>query len=532
MADDHSQRPYRSNEAPARGVPARAPAPASGADPLAELARLIGQNDPFSDRDGARRPAAPAPDWAAPTNGAAYPHQGGVPDMRAAAAAPHANDYFAAAHTPVMPPPMPEGQPHGGQNYGRQVYGGPPPPAGADIYQTEVPGYPPAHGGSYEQDPHQQNGRPFSDEEEDDLYDDVPPKRRRIGIMAVAVVFALAVIGTAGAFGYRALFGTTGSGGPPPVITADSGPSKIVPATNSKDAQSNKMITDRVNDHGQGEKLVSREEQPIDIKDKPAGVMFPQGQDAQSAATQATLGSGVVGSGVVGSEPKKIRTIAIHPDGSVTADATPVSASAAATPARVTSTVAPARQQAPAVAQASASAPPPAPVRVVNIPPRAADPEPAPRQAEARAAPPVQQQATAAAAAAAAPEPNNAPLSLSADTAPPAPARAARPARTAAVAAPAQIASAPGAASGGSGGYAVQVSSQRSEAEAQAAFRSLQGKYPGQLGSRQPLIHRVDLGAKGIYFRAMVGPFGNSNEAGELCSSLKAAGGECIVQRN
>jgi hypothetical protein len=85
---------------------------------------------------------------------------------------------------------------------------------------------------------------------------------------------------------------------------------------------------------------------------------------------------------------------------------------------------------------------------------------------------------------------------------------------------------------GNGGSYAVQVSSQRSEAEAQAAFRSLQGKYPDQLGGKQPLIHKADLGAKGVYYRAMVGPFASSGEAGELCTALKAAGGQCIVQRN
>ena len=46
------------------------------------------------------------------------------------------------------------------------------------------------------------------------------------------------------------------------------------------------------------------------------------------------------------------------------------------------------------------------------------------------------------------------------------------------------------------------------------------------------MIHQVELGAKGIYFRAMVGPFASANEASTLCSSLKAAGGKCIVQRN
>jgi cell division septation protein DedD len=82
------------------------------------------------------------------------------------------------------------------------------------------------------------------------------------------------------------------------------------------------------------------------------------------------------------------------------------------------------------------------------------------------------------------------------------------------------------------GGYAVQVSSQRSEAEAQSSFRDLQAKYPDVLGSRTPIIRRADLGAKGIYFRAMVGPFTSADQATELCSSLKAAGGSCLVQKN
>jgi hypothetical protein len=82
------------------------------------------------------------------------------------------------------------------------------------------------------------------------------------------------------------------------------------------------------------------------------------------------------------------------------------------------------------------------------------------------------------------------------------------------------------------GVYAVQITSQRSEAEAQASFRSLQAKYPQQLGGRQPMLRRADLGAKGVYYRALVGPFASADQAAGLCSSLKAAGGSCIVQRN
>jgi cell division septation protein DedD len=99
--------------------------------------------------------------------------------------------------------------------------------------------------------------------------------------------------------------------------------------------------------------------------------------------------------------------------------------------------------------------------------------------------------------------------------------------------APVQIAPAPSAASASSGGgYLVQVSSQRSENDAQASFRSLQGKFPSVLASRSPLIKRADLGDKGVYYRAMVGPFGSPEEASQFCGNLKSAGGQCVVQRN
>lgn len=90
----------------------------------------------------------------------------------------------------------------------------------------------------------------------------------------------------------------------------------------------------------------------------------------------------------------------------------------------------------------------------------------------------------------------------------------------------------PEATSTAGGGYAVQVTSQRSEDEAEAAFRALQAKYPQELGGRRPIVRRADLGAKGVYYRALVGPFASGEQATELCSKLKAAGGSCIIQRN
>ena len=193
-------------------------------------------------------------------------------------------------------------------NFGRQPFGGAPLGNDADMYQVEttVPGFAPQPAPGYEQhEPYNQNAPQF-DPVEDDYYEDEQPSRRRMGILVIAGIFALAVIGTAGAFGYRALFGSSSVGGPPPVIKAESAPSKVVPAA-AKDSQSSKQITDRINDKGLGEKLVSREEQPVAITPQ------PNDQAPQSAMPSSSMPP-AQGSGVVGSEPKKVRTIAIRPD--------------------------------------------------------------------------------------------------------------------------------------------------------------------------------------------------------------------------
>ncbi len=81
------------------------------------------------------------------------------------------------------------------------------------------------------------------------------------------------------------------------------------------------------------------------------------------------------------------------------------------------------------------------------------------------------------------------------------------------------------------GAYAVQVTADRSESRAQAAFRALQAKYPNQLSSHQPIIRRVDLGAAGVYYRALIGSFASAEKAAKLCSELKAAGGDCVIRK-
>jgi hypothetical protein len=304
--------------------------------------------------------------------------------------------------------------------------------------------------------------------------DDHRPARRRGSIVTVLAVLALAVVGTAAAFGYRAMFGTAGTPVPPPVIKADPRPSKVVPVAGDPNA---KPIQDRVG--GDAERVVSREEAPVDpSRASNPRVIFPnlaeQGQKPGGPAVAANVGS--TGSAAGPAEPKKIRTVAIKPEqgGAQASAARNAQASADNAPLPLS----PGAQQAPA----------------------------APASSHRQAPPPAQQQPQLASRGA--------------------PGGSASPF-------PAPIGNAPSAAvpSVAAGAYAVQVTSQRSEADAQSSYKSLQAQFPSVLGGRQPVIKKADLGDKGTYYRAQI-PFASQNEASEFCSSLKSAGGQCVVQKN
>ena len=446
-----------------------------GIDPLAELARLIGQNDPFSEfgRD-ARTPAPPT----APR----------MPPREQSLVAPpysESHDQFGG----VAPHSYPQS-----------------PPA---FIQAA------ADNGPYREAAYQDGGHVPAGNE---FYDEVEPRGRGRGFKTATAVLALAVLGTAGAFGYRFIFSGSGSTTPPPVIRANTEPTKVPPPVANADPSQSKSTYDRLGDSSQGSRVVSREEPPVDVKDQVRpGVgrnpppPNPQNQWATAVApnlpqTGSTPVTGAQPASPMG-EPKKVRTVTIRPDPS-DANMAPTSLS----------------------------------------PPNAtgAQPAPAARTATAPQAPPQKWQP--ATAPQSAPPSANAPLTLSDDSAlslprslneppppartrpapvqKPAPATQAAPAARPAPQALAQVA-APKA-----GGYLVQVSSQRSEAEAQAALRGLQAKYAGAIGGQPATIRRAELGERGVFFRAMLGPFASRDQATQLCANLKAAGGSCIVQGN
>jgi len=80
-----------------------------------------------------------------------------------------------------------------------------------------------------------------------------------------------------------------------------------------------------------------------------------------------------------------------------------------------------------------------------------------------------------------------------------------------------------------SGNYLVQVASHKTQEEAQTAWTNLRTQHGTIFQGRNADIRRVDLGDRGTFYRAMVGPM-NRDQANALCQNLKTAGAGCIVQ--
>ena len=441
-----------------------------GSDPLAELARLIGQNDPLADFPNAGRkgpprlselraeprapeaaiepqnqffeeaPVAPAgpPSWLQRRGGgqgapAVDPYAPPSHGQDRAAAPQEARPAFLGSHrSHPMPETLAPSHYAGDQQAGRYddtLYG----------HAQHTDGY--GQHGAQESHYHDDH----YDYDEDDGYSE----KKRGGFKTIAAILALAVVGTGGAYAYRT-FSSSAPKGEPPVIRADSNPIKVVPPTEAN-AQA-KPEQERL---AGVERIVPREEQPVDVSSKaqsgPRVVFPPLTQSAAPVAVASTAPNGpsahLTGNGTLssGPEPRRIRTVPVRSD---QPDA--IAAASAAPP--------PAAQRPAAPARPAAAATQDTPMRTASINPTAATPA--------------------------------------------------------------------------AGGYVVQVSSQRSEADARASFRVLQGKFPTVLRGQQPMIKKVDLGSKGIYYRAMVGPFASADEATNLCGNMKSAGGQCIVQRN
>ncbi len=80
-----------------------------------------------------------------------------------------------------------------------------------------------------------------------------------------------------------------------------------------------------------------------------------------------------------------------------------------------------------------------------------------------------------------------------------------------------------------SGAFVVQIGAYRDDAEAAANWQALKSKHGDLMGALKPDIKRVDLGAKGVWYRLRVGPFAQRADAVAMCQVLQTRGGKCIV---
>ena len=486
----------------------------TASDPLAELARLIGQSD---GRGGFRRDA----NWQAETYDAPTP---GALDWGTAgedyARHPQADENYAA-------PPLDE--PHHQQTDGlswlrdrnyeeesadsRQYSH---PAAGSDEPRSGRAGppafIPPGQGGQFA------HGAESADHGAEDF--DEQPSPRRSGTVVVVAVLGLAVLGTAGALGYHAMFGGSVIPSLPPIIKPGDTPVKIVPKHESQAGTQNQADAGA---QGAGEKVVTHEEQPVNLQAANPVPRVVTTIPVVSNAPDAPLPGGPLpqapGQSDAASSPPAASPLgfgdsdnpALHFGAAVPGQpAEP--APAAPPPTKTVRTVTILPQQRPVAAEAHA---PPAPdARPVR-----------PREAAIRPVRPPREPAQRTASAG--------PLSIvPSQEGVPAPAPRAR-TRTAMTNTAGPMAlNSTGSVPQAAGGYAVQVTAQRSEAEAMAAFRSLQARYPQQLRGRRAFVRRADLGSRGVYYRALIGPFASADQAASVCSSLKAAGGSCLIQRN
>src|SRR5215813_11412564 len=384
MADDNTLRPYRSSDPYRRAAePPRPSEEASARDPLAELARLLGQSDPFADfgRSNSRQgqqeahdaPATAPDDWqSAPARepqfavggaqgrwaqGASY---GSSQESSRESSQESSQDYYSPAAQSEA-----QGSDsrfydelHVGADQQTQYYDDNRTDDGQhDAQEAEAEYY------------YQDDDIPL-DPHEDATYDDAPRVRRGGGLVTALALIGCAVLGTAGAYAFRSYYSNPSSTQPPPVITADnSTPTKIVPAS-AGDPQSSNVAQDRPA-NADKERIVSKQEEPVALKEPGSQaaprVVSPAPGQAASAST----------------EPKKIRTVVIHPDAS-DVSAKPVTSQPAAVQAAAASrpTAPPAPPKAATASAARNSGP-------ISLEPQPSEPAAAPpARARTAAAPP------------------------------------------------------------------------------------------------------------------------------------------------
>ena len=337
----------------------QAPAPAqpqgAKADPLAELARIVGQDDPFRALLQARDARVDATQAA---RGRVEPSfgDGRVPPAQA----PHVQAQAPQGASPT----------DAFDQYLASVDHG--------TYQDAHGAYPDA------------NAAEFAPNDSDARVRPLERPRQRSRLVSVGAGLGVLAVCVTGALAWRGLHGSTGGSTGVPTIMADTAPLKIAPlkADGVEIPDQNKQIYDRTAKDGQI-RIVNREEQPLDVAQAArAALGSGEGGATPGSATPAPQAQAPQG-GLAESlgEPRRVRTVSVKPDTPPPPPQREATAEATATPASVIPTMTlpgAASDGAPAVAslrQRATRLPPPVVTTPVAEAPGAtpAEPAPAPR---------------------------------------------------------------------------------------------------------------------------------------------------------
>ena len=418
----------------------------------------------------ASRPAGAPPPFIAEARAAAAAQSPEAP-FRVPVQAPASDVRFAAAEPSHFESPRfePPPEPHSRRSAARAFDDAPrfePPPAsrprqGAPRRPEEAPPGSPPH------------WRPIHTSEQE-----AEARRRRRRKMLLAAAGVVLIAGGGAAFTMT----SGGTSGDAPTVRASSEPFKIQPP--QKPATEKASETASILDRNGSERIaasrvVTREEQPVDVREaarqtraaEPQGVATTRPQPSPTTgAPPSSLPTAGPAANSFFPEPRRVRTVAVRPDGSIISDAPAAPLAPAPPPPALRSGASSTASAQPPAASSGAVPPPPVP--------RAASPAPAP-------SPP--------------------------------------PARTAA--APSSV---PSGSTGG--GFAVQLGAPGSDAEAKGLIARVQQRHGAALAGYQPTVRRASVDGREVYRVRVVGL--SQTEANGLCDRLKATGGNCFVARD
>ncbi|TPK97933.1 MULTISPECIES: SPOR domain-containing protein [unclassified Mesorhizobium] len=388
---------------------------------------------------------------------------------------------------------------------------------------------------------------------------------RRRGVMMAALVGAVVVLGGLGALAFS--FGGKGGSEAPVIVKADNSPIKVKPENPGGTVvpnQDNKVYDAVAKGGGAAkpaepvqQKLVNTTEQPVDLASKeppPSRVVDLSPNDDAAAGTdaaddsaaalpgvaQATVpqsaqpaaqasaqpaapapksedriaqvlqqdADNTVNNDVVAVAPRKVKTMMVKPDGSLVPREDPAPA-------------------APKVAAAEPSDPAPQHVAAASDGQQTGTVASDASQSDTgQADAPAVKPAKAAKKAEAKAQSANTPAVV-----PVAPARPSdQPVDIVGEVKPDQVASIDPAAAAGSGSWSMQIASQPTVESAQSTYQDLQRRYGSVLSGRTASIVKAEVAGKGTFYRVRV-PAKSRNDAIAMCTSYKAAGGNCFVSR-